>query len=158
MTNPKNQLTAEIIYHDKRYGSEWGKLDYATSGSAALDLRACVASEVVINPGETYMVSSGISIHLKNPNFMMNLHPRSGLGAKQGIVLGNLTGIIDSDYTGEMGIPLWNRGKHPFTIEPGARVAQLIVVPIYHLDLIEVEEFSSSTERGAGGFGHSGTK
>lgn len=151
-------LDAEVIYHDPRYVNEWGKLDYATPGSAAVDLRASIDEPVVLNPGECKMIPSGVAIHLNNPNFMLNTHPRSGLGYKNGIVLGNLTGIIDSDYQDVIGIPAWNRSNTAFVINPGDRIAQLIVVPIWHLNLIEVDEFSETSERGKNGFGSSGVK
>ena len=156
--DPRQFIPAEIIYHDSRYETEWGKLGYATPGSAAVDLRAAIDEPLVLNPGECKMISSGVAIHLNNPNFMLNTHPRSGLGYKNGIVLGNLTGIIDSDYQNIIGIPAWNRSDVPFTINPGDRIAQLIVVPIWHLDLKEVTEFSASSERGTNGFGSSGVK
>lgn len=154
----RNFVKAEIIYHDPRYEAEWGKLDYATSGSAALDLRACIEEPLVLEPGECKLISSGVAIHLNNPNFMLNIHPRSGLGFKHGIVLGNLTGVVDSDYQNVIGIPAWNRSSVPFTINPGERIAQLITVPIFHLALQEVEEFTAASERGLGGFGSSGVK
>ncbi|QQV92145.1 dUTPase [Klebsiella phage vB_KpM_FBKp24] len=156
--DPRNFVAAEIIYHDPRYENEWGKLDYATPGSAAVDLRAAIDAPVVLNPGECKMISSGVAIHLNNPNFMLNTHPRSGLGYKNGIVLGNLTGVIDSDYTGTIGIPLWNRSDVPFTVNPGDRISQLVVVPVWHLALKEVKSFSASSERGDSGWGSSGVK
>lgn len=156
--DPRQFVPAEIIYHDPRYENEWGKLDYATPGSAAVDLRAAIDVPVILNPGECKMISSGVAIHLNNPNFMLNTHPRSGLGYKNGIVLGNLTGVIDSDYTGTIGIPLWNRSDVPFTVNPGDRISQLVVVPVWHLALKEVESFSASSERGDSGWGSSGVK
>lgn len=151
-------IPAEIIYHDQRYKTEWGKLDYATAGSAAVDLRAAIDEPIELKPGECKLISSGVAIFLNNPNFMLNTHPRSGLGYKHGIVLGNLTGIIDSDYQNVIGIPAWNRSDVEFTINPGDRIAQLILVPIYHLKLTEVDEFTTVSERGTNGFGHSGVK
>lgn len=159
--SPESQrqiVNAEIIYHDPRYESEWGLLDYATPGSAALDLRAATHENITLNPGECKMIPSGVAIHLNNPNFMLTTHPRSGLGYKHGIVLGNLTGIIDSDFMGEIGIPLWNRSNTVFTVNPGDRICQLITLPIYHLNLKRVDAFSETSERGVNGWGSSGVK
>jgi dUTP pyrophosphatase len=128
---------------------------YASAGAAGLDLRACIASELVLNPGESQLVSSGIAIHVCDPGYAAMILPRSGLGAKSGIVLGNLVGLIDSDYQGPLMISVWNRGKAAFTIQPLDRIAQLIVVPVLQVAFEVVEEFAASA-RGAGGFGSTG--
>jgi dUTP pyrophosphatase len=128
---------------------------YASAGAAGLDLRACVEKPVVLNPGDSQLVSSGIAIHLGDPGYAAMILPRSGLGAKSGIVLGNLVGLIDSDYQGPVTISVWNRGRQPFTIQPLDRIAQLIVVPVVQVEFEVVEEFAAST-RGTGGFGSTG--
>jgi len=128
---------------------------YASAGSAGLDLRACINSEMLLNPGESQLVSSGIAIHVGDPGHAAVILPRSGLGAKSGIVLGNLVGLIDSDYQGPVMISVWNRGKSPFTIQPLDRIAQLIVVPVVQVEFEVVEEFAASA-RGTGGFGSTG--
>ena len=128
---------------------------YASAGSAGLDLRACINSEMLLNPGESQLVSSGIAIHVGDPGYAAVILPRSGLGAKSGIVLGNLVGLIDSDYQGPVMISVWNRGKSPFTIQPLDRIAQLLVVPVVQVEFDVVDEFAASA-RGAGGFGSTG--
>ena len=128
---------------------------YASAGAAGLDLRACINSELVLNPGESQLVSSGIAIHVGDPQYAAVLLPRSGLGAKNGIVLGNLVGLIDSDYQGPLMVSLWNRSKAAFTVQPMDRVAQLIVVPVMQVEFEVVPEFTASA-RGAGGFGSTG--
>jgi len=128
---------------------------YATAGAAGLDLRACVDSALTLGAGESKLVSSGIAIHVGDPGYAAVVLPRSGLGAKNGIVLGNLVGLIDSDYQGPLMISLWNRGQAPFTIQPLDRIAQLVVVPIVQVEFEVVEEFAASA-RGAGGFGSTG--
>ncbi len=128
---------------------------YATSGAAGLDLRACLDAPLVLQPGESQLVSSGMAIHLGDPGYAAIILPRSGLGAKSGIVLGNLVGLIDSDYQGPLMVSLWNRGKAAFTIQPLDRIAQLVVVPVVQVELKVVEEFEASA-RGAGGFGSTG--
>ena len=129
---------------------------YATSGSAGLDLRACVDAPLVLAPGHTVLVPTGIAIHLADPGLAAMILPRSGLGHKHGIVLGNLVGLIDSDYQGELMVSCWNRGQTPFTIAVGERIAQLVLVPVVQAHFELVEEFDAS-QRGAGGFGHSGS-
>jgi len=129
--------------------------DYATSGSAGLDLRACIDSSLVISPGETHLIPTGLSIYIANPAFAGMILPRSGLGHKNGIVLGNLVGLIDADYQGPLMISTWNRGQQAFTINPLDRLAQLVIVPIQQVAFNVVEEFPS-TDRGAGGFGSTG--
>jgi len=128
---------------------------YATPGAAGLDLRACVDGPLTLEPGDSQLVPSGIAIHLADPGYAAIVLPRSGLGAKHGIVLGNLVGLIDSDYQGEVMLSVWNRGKAAFTIQPMDRVAQLVVVPVAQVELHVVEEFAASS-RGAEGFGSTG--
>ena len=128
---------------------------YGSAGSAGLDLRACIEKELVINPGETKLIPSGISIYIKNPGYAALILPRSGLGHKHGIVLGNLVGLIDSDYQGELLISCWNRGNINFIINPLERIAQLVLVPVYQASFNLVNDFESS-ERGEGGFGSTG--
>ena len=128
---------------------------YASAGAAGLDLRACLEKPLVLEPGESQLVSSGIAIHVGDPGYAAVILPRSGLGAKNGIVLGNLVGLIDSDYQGPVMVSLWNRGKAAFTIQPLDRIAQLVVVPVVQVEFEVVEEFAASA-RGAGGFGSTG--
>jgi len=128
---------------------------YATAGAAGLDLRACLEAPLTLMPGDSQFVPSGISIHIGDAGFAAILLPRSGLGAKHGIVLGNLVGLIDSDYQGQIFISVWNRGNAAFTIQPMDRIAQLVVVPVQQVEFNVVEEFGSS-RRGAGGFGSTG--
>lgn len=130
---------------------------YATAGSAGLDLRLLLDKPLTIKPGETYLGHTGLAIHVADPHYAAIILPRSGLGAKKGIVLGNLVGLIDSDYQGELMISLWNRGKDDFVLQPMERVAQLVIVPIVQAHFQVVTEFASS-ERGTGGFGSTGTK
>ncbi len=140
---------------DPRLGRDWPLPAYATAGSAGLDLRACLDAPLVLAPGRAELVPTGLAIHLDDPGLAAVLLPRSGLGHKHGIVLGNLVGLIDSDYQGQVMASLWNRGGASFTVEPGERIAQLIVVPVVQVRLEVVEAFTAS-ERGAGGFGSSG--
>ena len=128
---------------------------YATSGAAGLDLRACIAEPLRLRPGESQLVSAGIAIHLGNPGYAAMILPRSGLGAKHGIVLGNLVGLIDSDYQGTIMVSVWNRGAAEFTIQPLERIAQLVVVPVQQVEFNVVEAFDLS-DRGAAGFGSTG--
>jgi dUTP pyrophosphatase len=128
---------------------------YASAGAAGLDLRACLDAPVALQPGESRLVSSGIAIHVADPGYAAMVLPRSGLGAKSGIVLGNLVGLIDSDYQGPLMVSLWNRGSAPFTIQSLDRIAQLIVVPVVQVEFEVVEQFAASA-RGAGGFGSTG--
>jgi len=130
---------------------------YATHGAAGLDLRACINAPMTLKPGESNLVASGIAIHLGDTGLAAMILPRSGLGHKHGIVLGNLVGLIDSDYQGQIFVSMWNRGQSEFTIQPLERVAQLIVVPVVQVELNIVEDFVAS-ERGVGGFGHTGRK
>ena len=130
---------------------------YSTKGAAGLDLRACIDAPVELGPGGSALVPSGIAIHLADSGLAALVLPRSGLGHKHGIVLGNLVGLIDSDYQGQIFISVWNRGREPFTIEPGDRIAQMVFVPVVQTEFQVVEDFEES-RRGAGGFGHSGRK
>lgn len=140
---------------DPRVGKEFPLPQYATDGSAGMDLRACLDGPLVIQPGETHLIPTGIAIHIGDPHLAAVLLPRSGLGHKHGIVLGNLVGLIDSDYQGQLLVSCWNRGREPFTIQPGERIAQMVIVPVVRAEFEVVEEFEAS-QRGAGGFGHSG--
>jgi len=128
---------------------------YATAGSAGLDLRACVEAPMTIEPGQTMLVPTGLAIHIGDPGYAAMILPRSGLGHKNGIVLGNLVGLIDSDYQGQLMVSTWNRGSNPFTLQPMDRLAQLIVVPVLQVGFNVVEDFATS-DRGAGGFGSTG--
>jgi dUTP pyrophosphatase len=140
---------------DNRLGNEFPLPCYATDGAAGMDLRACVDGALVIAPGETLLIPTGLAIHIQEPGLAAMLLPRSGLGHKHGIVLGNLVGLIDSDYQGQVFVSCWNRGVETFTIQPGERIAQMVIVPVVHADFELVEEFAASA-RGAGGFGHTG--
>lgn len=128
---------------------------YATPGSAGLDLRACLDAAVVLNPGETQLIPTGLAMHLADPGYAAMILPRSGLGHKHGVVLGNLVGLIDSDYQGQLMVSLWNRGQEPFTIQPFERIAQMVIVPVVQAEFKVVDEFGDS-ERGEGGFGSTG--
>jgi dUTP pyrophosphatase len=149
----KHPLKVRIL--DARVGTAFPLPAYATEGSAGMDLRACIDQPVVLSPAQTQLIATGLAIHIDDPGFAAIILPRSGLGHKHGIVLGNLVGLIDSDYQGQLMVSMWNRGQSPFTIEPGERIAQLVVVPVVQVELEVVEDFADST-RGAGGFGHSG--
>ncbi len=140
---------------DARMGTEFPLPAYATGGSAGLDLRACLAGPLVLEAGRAELIPTGIAIHVDDPTLAALILPRSGLGHKHGIVLGNLVGLIDSDYQGQLMVSCWNRGAQPFTIRPGERIAQLVVVPVVPVELEIVADFAASA-RGAGGFGHSG--
>ena len=130
---------------------------YATAGSAGLDLRACISEKIVLEPGQTVLIPTGLAIHLADANYAAMILPRSGLGHKHGVVLGNLVGLIDSDYQGELMVSTWNRGNTAFTIEPFERIAQMVIVPVVQAQFNLVEDFDAS-DRGAGGFGSTGTK
>jgi len=145
----------ELKILNPRIGRDWPLPHRATSGSAGLDLRACLDEAVELAPGDTKLLPTGLAIHIADPGLAAVIIPRSGLGHKHGIVLGNLVGLIDSDYQGELKISCWNRGQTSFRIEPGERIAQLVVVPVVQVDFDVVEEFAAS-ERGTGGFGHTG--
>ena len=140
---------------DPRLGKEIDLPEYATDGSAGMDLRAALEQTTEIKPGETLLIPTGLSIYVEDPNMAAVILPRSGLGHKHGIVLGNLVGLIDSDYQGQLFVSCWNRGDKPYTIEIGDRIAQLVLVPVIQAEFEVVEEFEK-THRGSGGFGHSG--
>ena len=140
---------------DARLGHEFPLPAYATDGSAGLDLRACVEAPLVLAAGGAELIPTGLAIHVQDPGLAALILPRSGLGHKHGIVLGNLVGLIDSDYQGQLMVSCWNRSAQPFTVNPGERIAQLVVVPVVQVQLQIVEDFTASA-RGAGGFGHSG--
>lgn len=142
---------------DKRIGNEIPMPHYGTEGSAGLDLRAALEETLVLNPGETKLIPTGLSVYIEDNNLAAMILPRSGLGHKHGIVLGNLVGLIDSDYQGELMVSCWNRGDKPFTMEIGERIAQLIIVPVVQAEFEIVEDFVA-TDRGEGGFGSTGTK
>lgn len=152
-TTDRRRLEVRIL--DPRIGRDYPLPQYATSGSAGIDLRACVDAPLELKPGDTQLIPSGIAIHLGDPGYAAIVLPRSGLGHKHGIVLGNLVGLIDSDYQGQIFVSCWNRGQTTFTIQPGERIAQLVVVPVVQVEFDVVNEFAAS-ERGAGGFGSSG--
>ncbi len=147
-------LQAKIL--DPRLGSEFPLPHYATPGSAGLDLRAMLKQELALEPGQTVLIPTGLSIYIGDPGLAAMILPRSGLGHKHGIVLGNLVGLIDSDYQGELMVSCWNRGQSAFTVSVGERIAQLILVPVVQAHFELVEQFDES-QRGAGGFGHSGS-
>src|SRR6185312_8567633 len=149
----RRRLQVRIL--DPRLGRELPLPQYATAGSAGLDLRACLDAPLTLDPGRAELIPTGLAIHLEDPGLAAVILPRSGLGHRHGIVLGNLVGLIDSDYQGEVKISCWNRGSEPYTVRPGERIAQLVVVPVVQVDMEVVAEFTAS-ERGAGGFGHSG--
>ncbi|MBS0877889.1 MULTISPECIES: dUTP diphosphatase [unclassified Tatumella] len=145
----------DIKILDPRVGKEFPLPAYATAGSAGLDLRACIDEPMVIAAGETRLIPTGLAIYIADPQLAAVILPRSGLGHKHGIVLGNLVGLIDSDYQGPLMVSVWNRSEQSFTIQPGDRMAQLVFVPVVQAEFNLVEEFTT-TERGEGGFGHSG--
>ena len=151
----KQAVQVKIL--DSRIGQEIALPEYATDGSAGLDLRACVEKTTTIQPGETVLIPTGLSVYLADPSIAAMLLPRSGLGHKNGIVLGNLVGLIDADYQGPLMVSLWNRSDTAFDIEVGDRIAQMIVVPVIQCEFNIVDEFAASA-RGEGGFGHSGVK
>ena len=151
----KQPIQLKIL--DSRIGNEFDIPDYATDGSAGMDLRACVDQTTTIEPGQTILIPTGLSIYVADPSLAAVLLPRSGLGHKHGIVLGNLTGLIDSDYQGPLMVSLWNRGSTEFSVEPGDRIAQMVFVPIVQAKFEIVDEFTQS-ERAEGGFGHTGVK
>lgn len=140
---------------DPRIGKEFPLPQYATAGSAGLDLRACLDKPLQLDPGRAELIPTGLSIYVADPGLAAVILPRSGLGHKHGVVLGNLVGLIDSDYQGPLMVSCWNRGSEPYTVQPGERIAQLVVVPVVQVELEVVEDFAA-TSRGAGGFGSSG--
>ena len=143
---------------DQRLGKSIPLPQYATNGSAAMDLRAVIdEEEKIIKAGESLLVGTGLAFHIADPNYCALVLPRSGLGFKNGIVLGNLVGLIDSDYQGELKVPLWNRSKEDFLLKLGERIAQMLIVPVMQVELNQVQEFSQESQRGEGGFGHTGS-
>ena len=149
----KKAIQLKIL--DERLSKDFGLPDYATDGSAGMDLRACVEGQTIVSAGETVLLPTGMSIYVADPNLAAIILPRSGLGHKHGIVLGNLTGLIDSDYQGPLMVSMWNRSNNDFIVEPGDRIAQLVFVPIIQAEFDIVDEFETS-ERAEGGFGHTG--
>lgn len=149
----KKSIELKIL--DRRIGTEYPLPEYATPGSAGLDLRALLDAPLTLQPGQTELIPTGLAIHIGDANLCATILPRSGMGHKNGIVLGNLVGLIDSDYQGQLMISTWNRGQNAFTIQPGDRIAQLVFMPVVQAQFSLVEEFDAS-ERGEGGFGHSG--
>jgi dUTP pyrophosphatase len=150
-----HKLQAKII--DPRLGQEWPLPHYATEGSAGLDLRALLQEPLTLEPGQTELLPTGLAIYISDPGLAAMILPRSGMGHKHGIVLGNLVGLIDSDYQGQLMVSCWNRSDRAFTIEPGERIAQLVLVPVLQAQLEVVDEFEGSV-RGVGGFGHTGSR
>jgi len=149
------QRTVKLRILDPRIGREFPLPAHATPGSAGMDLRACLEAPLVLPPGGAELIPTGISIYVEDPGLAALLLPRSGLGHKSGIVLGNLVGLIDSDYQGPLMVSCWNRGSASFTVQPGDRIAQLVIVPVVHVNFDVVRDFAA-TERGSGGFGSSG--
>lgn len=149
------QIELKIL--DKIFTKEFGLPKYATSGSAGLDLRACIDDDRTIAPGETQLIPTGLAIHIADNSLAATILPRSGLGHKHGLVLGNLVGLIDSDYQGQLFVSCWNRSDSAYTIHRGDRIAQMVIVPVIQASFTIVEEFDDS-QRGDGGFGHSGVK
>ena len=146
----------ELKILDSRIGDSIPLPHYATGGSAGLDMRACIDEALTVAPGETVLIPTGLAIHIGDPGLAAVLLPRSGLGHKHGLVLGNLTGLIDSDYQGQVFISCWNRGSRSYEVKPSERIAQMVFVPVEQVRFVVVEEFADS-DRGDGGFGHSGT-
>lgn len=156
MSQSLKMRKTEVKILDSRIGKEIPLPTYATTGSAGMDLRACLDASVNISPGETVLIPTGISIYIQDPSLAATILPRSGLGHKHGIVLGNLVGLIDSDYQGPLMVSLWNRGNQAFEVNVGDRIAQLVLVPIVQTEFLIVDEFTA-TDRGEGGFGHTGS-
>lgn len=153
---PQMLKKIQVKILDLRMGRDFSLPMYATEGSAGLDLRACIEDPLTLSPGDVELVPTGLAIHIADPHMAAMILPRSGLGHKNGIVLGNLTGLIDSDYQGPLMISCWNRGKESYTIQPGERIAQMVIVPVLRAEFEVVDEFNASSERGDGGFGGSG--
>lgn len=154
---PVTSPSIDFTILDPRIGDSISLPEYATQGSAGMDLRACIEDTLIIKAGETTLIPTGLAIHIKDPTIVATILPRSGLGHKHGIVLGNLVGLIDSDYQGQLFISCWNRSNTDFTIEVADRIAQLVFLPVLQVTLNQVDSFNSS-DRGEGGFGHSGKK
>ena len=153
--NASRRHPLQVRILDARIGSEFALPTYATDGSAGLDLRACIAAPLLLEPGCAELIATGLSIYVEDPGLAAVILPRSGLGHKHGLVLGNLVGLIDSDYQGPLMVSCWNRGSAAYTVQPGERIAQLIVVPVVQVELQIVDNFVA-TDRGDGGFGHTG--
>ena len=153
--SPAVTRTLQLRILDARIGRDWPLPAYATGGSAGMDLRACIDAPLPLQPGSAELVPTGIAIYVADPGLAAVILPRSGLGHKHGIVLGNLTGLIDSDYQGPLMVSCWNRGQAAYTVQPGERIAQLVLIPVVQVALDVVTEFAA-TERGSGGFGSSG--
>lgn len=151
-----NTKKIQLKILDDRIGTQFPLPGYATPGAAGMDLRACLDNALTLFPGDTHLIPTGIAIHIEDPGLAAVLLPRSGLGHKHGIVLGNLTGLIDSDYQGQLFVSCWNRGKDSFVVNPGERIAQMVFVPVVQVDFELVGEFEDS-HRGEGGFGHTGS-
>ncbi|MDR5611912.1 MAG: dUTP diphosphatase [Arsenophonus sp.] len=149
----KKKIDIKIL--DPRVGNKFPLPTYATEGSAGLDLRACLDQAIQLEPGQTELLPTGLAVHIADQQLAAVILPRSGLGHKHGVVLGNLVGLIDSDYQGELKVSVWNRGDTSFTIQPGERIAQMVFVPIVQVEFDLVQDFET-TKRGSGGFGHSG--
>jgi dUTP pyrophosphatase len=158
VTQPKSatRRPLKVRILDPRIGRDFPLPTYATAGSAGLDLRACIDADLLLEPGKAELIPTGLAIYVEDPGLAAVILPRSGLGHKHGVVLGNLVGLIDSDYQGHLMVSCWNRGREPFTVRPGERIAQLVVVPVVQVELEVVDDFSA-TGRGGGGFGHSGS-
>ena len=152
-TPERRPLQVRIL--DARLGGEFPLPAYATAGSAGLDLRACIGAPLLLEPGRAELISTGLSIYVADPALAAMILPRSGLGHKHGLVLGNLVGLIDSDYQGPLMVSCWNRSTAAYTVQPGERIAQLVIVPVVQVELQVVESFTA-TDRGSGGFGHTG--
>jgi len=150
-----NEVDVKIL--DPRVGKEFPMPEYATHGSAGMDLRAVLDENKELLPGETFLIPTGLAIHIENNNMAAVILPRSGLGHKHGIVLGNLVGLIDSDYQGQLFVSCWNRGNTAFTVEPGERIAQLVFVPVVQANL-NIDDTFETSQRGEGGFGHTGSQ
>lgn len=142
---------------DPRLGTEFPLPTYATKGSAGMDLRAMIDESLLVEPGETHLIPTGLAVHIDNTSFAITLLPRSGMGHKHGLVLGNLVGLIDSDYQGKLFVSLWNRGDKSYLVTPGERIAQMVMVPVIEMELDIVDSFVE-TDRGEGGLGHTGSK
>ncbi|WP_275115360.1 dUTP diphosphatase [Thiomicrorhabdus sediminis] len=151
-------MQVEYKILDKRLGNEIEMPHYGTPGSAGLDLRACIDEAMTIEPGQTVLIPTGMAIHLDDPGLAAMLLPRSGLGHKHGMVLGNLVGLIDSDYQGPLMVSMWNRGSAAYTVEIGERIAQMVIVPVLQPVFTEVSEFGEATQRGQSGFGSTGSR
>ena len=153
----KADRTLKVRILDPRIGTEFPLPAYATAGSAGLDLRACLAAPLSLAAGSAELIPTGLAIHIDDPGFAAVILPRSGLGHKHGVVLGNLVGLIDSDYQGQLMVSCWNRSSTDFVVQPGERIAQMVIVPVVQVRLEVVADFAAS-QRGAGGFGHTGTR